>query len=208
MSKTKLGMLALAVAMIAGAGGTSFAEPLGTAFTYQGQLKQGGVPVDGLADFEFTLWDDAATPPGVQVGSTLTFDGQGGNPAPIDVVDGLFTAQLDFGADAFDGVEARWLEVAVRFPAGGGAYTTLDPRQALTPAPFALQTRGITVDDNGNVGVGTDFPASRLHVADGIIRSQYSNFDQFPNVFVLNMNGAISMLPGRKLPGHLGRHYF
>ena len=185
-------------AIVVGSGAASSAEPLGTAFTYQGQLKQGGVPVDGLADFEFTLWDDAATPPGVQVGSTLTFDGQGGNPAPIDVVDGLFTAQLDFGADTFDGVEARWLEVAVRFPVGGGAYTTLDPRQALTPAPFALQTRGITVDDNGNVGIGTDNPSShaRLHVADGSIWADHSSNDQFPNVFVRNHNGGWAFTPG------------
>ena len=46
--------------------------PLGTAFTYQGQLKEGSAPFDGTADFEFTLWDDAGSgnPPtgGTQVG--------------------------------------------------------------------------------------------------------------------------------------------
>ena len=50
--------------------------PMGTAFTYQGQLKQAGQPVTGTADVKFSLWDDANTPPGVQVGSTLLFDGQ------------------------------------------------------------------------------------------------------------------------------------
>ena len=33
---------------------------------------------------------------------------------------------------------ARWLEVAVRCPAGSGDYATLDPRQELTAAPAAL----------------------------------------------------------------------
>jgi hypothetical protein len=31
--------------------------PFGTAFTYQGRVLKDGVPVDGAADFEFTLWD-------------------------------------------------------------------------------------------------------------------------------------------------------
>jgi hypothetical protein len=44
--------------------------------------------------------------------------------------------QLDFGASPFLG-EARWLEVAVR-PTGIGTYSTLTPRQPLTPAPYAI----------------------------------------------------------------------
>ena len=32
---------------------------LGTAFTYQGRLQQGGGPVDGACDFQFSLWDAA-----------------------------------------------------------------------------------------------------------------------------------------------------
>ncbi len=33
------------------------AQPLDTAFTYQGRLKDGGVPANGSYDFEFVLWD-------------------------------------------------------------------------------------------------------------------------------------------------------
>jgi hypothetical protein len=37
--------------------------------------------------------------------------------------------------------EARWLQIAVRCPAGSGTYTTLAPRQALTATPYALSLR-------------------------------------------------------------------
>ena len=54
--------------------------PLTTAFTYQGQLKQGGAPLEGSADFEFTLWDAAGSgdPPtgGSQVGGVHAINAQ------------------------------------------------------------------------------------------------------------------------------------
>jgi hypothetical protein len=102
--------------------------PLGTAFTYQGQLKKNGLPVSALADFQFRLWD--ASDSGNPVSSVLQVDNK-------EVLNGLFTARLDFGSSAFAG-EARWLEIAVRSPAGGGSYTTLAPRQEVTPTAYAL----------------------------------------------------------------------
>jgi hypothetical protein len=104
------------------------AAPLGTVFTYQGRLNLNGSPVNDSCDFAFSLWDDGGSgqPPtgGNQIGSTLTFDGQGGSPAPISVANGLFTVELDFGPSAFDGDE-RFLEIKVRCPTGVGGYTTL-----------------------------------------------------------------------------------
>ncbi|MEK7717059.1 MAG: hypothetical protein AAB322_04820, partial [Pseudomonadota bacterium] len=137
--------------------------PLTTAFTYQGQLKQGGAPFDGTADFQFTLWDAAGSgnPPtgGTQVGGVQAI-----NALPVTA--GLFTVALnaggEFGANAFNG-SARWLQVAVRSPAGGGgSFTTLAPRQPLTPTPHALQTRGIYVDPAQRAGIGTLSPTHTL----------------------------------------------
>ena len=78
-------------------------------------------------DLRFALWDAAAG--GTQVCAPQSVAAQ-------PVRNGLFAVELDFGAGAFTG-EARWLEIAVQGP-GGGGYTTLSPRQKLTATPHAL----------------------------------------------------------------------
>src|SRR4030095_6340580 len=71
--------------------------PLGTAFTYQGQLQSSGSPANGSFNLVFKLWNDPSlSAPANQIGPTLTFDGAGGNPPPVSVTNGLFTVQLDF----------------------------------------------------------------------------------------------------------------
>ncbi len=151
------------------------ADPAGTAFTYQGHLKQGGVPVTQTCSFGFGLWDDpvAGGPPLV-----LT------RPA-VEVVNGLFTVDLDFGSEPFDG-DGRWLEIWVCCPGPGdpGGYcsspptnfTLVGPRQELTPVPYALyagaggdpslwKLNGTSVYyKDGKVGIGTSDPGYNLEV--------------------------------------------
>ena len=129
-----------------------------TAITYQGRLDSAGTPYTGTADYRFRLFNAATD--GSQVGPDVTAPG-------ISVEQGLFTTRLDFGATAF-GAD-RFLEISVRTPAWDGqgsepAYFTFPDRQAITPAPYALQTRGIFVDANQNVGIGTTTPTARLEV--------------------------------------------
>lgn len=169
--------------MIQSAEGSS---PVSTAFTYQGQLKLGGLPVSETCDFWFSLWD--AKENGNQVGPTLSFDGQGSNPLPITVVNGLFAARLDFGSSAFIG-EARWLEVDVACPTGMGTIMTLSPRQPVTPTPYAAYALSgpgsggfwapngdaIYSTNRGNVGIGTSEPTHPLHVkSDASKKAVYS----------------------------------
>jgi len=108
---------------------SELASPLTTAFTYQGRLKDTSGPVNNNCDFEFKLFASARGSD--QVGDSQPRDN-------VLVEDGYFTVDdLDFGAGAFQG-EARWLQVAVRCPAGSGDFEPLAPRQALTAAPQAL----------------------------------------------------------------------
>jgi trimeric autotransporter adhesin len=136
MSRQRLVSL-LAVALLLGAGSRVLGGALaihtetntgglGSAFTYQGRLTDGGQPASGKYDFKFTLRDAG----GNQVGSAALLE-------DVTVTDGLFTVKLDFGVTAF-GAEARSLEAGVRPGASTGSYTTLAPSQELTPAPFAL----------------------------------------------------------------------
>ncbi len=105
-------------------------EPLGSAITYQGYLESGGVPVEGICDFQMSLFG-SETGSEDQVGTTQVF-------TEVLVTGGTFTINdLDFGPTAFDG-GSRYLEIAVACPAGSGTYETLSPRQAVTATPYAL----------------------------------------------------------------------
>lgn len=139
-------ILALILALAAIAGGAlaqgvgpdSAQAVMGTAITYQGQLKNVSGPVNGNCDFQFSLWDSLSNTIG-QIGSTLA-------RPDVALADGRFTVQLDFGANAFTG-DARWLQIAVSCPTGG-SYVTLAPRQPLTPAPYALALPGLWTQQN------------------------------------------------------------
>jgi len=138
--------LALLLAVIAGSAHAQGPGPrgevsiqatlMGTAFTYQGKLKAGGEPVNDDCDVAFRLYDDPNG--GSQVGSAIT--------RTVPISDGLFTVGLDFGGDIFTG-DARWLGIRIKC-SGDGDFTTLTPRQALTPAPYALALPGLWTQQN------------------------------------------------------------
>jgi hypothetical protein len=107
---------------------------LGTAFTYQGELRSGGAPATGTHDFEFRLFDAASG--GAQVGATVALNA-------VLVQDGLFSVNLDFG-DQFTGAR-RFLAISVR-PTGQPAFTALSPRLELLPAPYAQHAEFVSDD--------------------------------------------------------------
>lgn len=103
------------------------AAPIGSAFTYQGQLNLEGAPVDTPQDFEFGLYDAQVS--GAQIGTTVTLQA-------VPVEKGLFNVRLDFGSQAF-GADARFLHIQVK-PAEAASYASLAPRVPITPVPVAL----------------------------------------------------------------------
>jgi hypothetical protein len=99
----------------------------GTAFIYQGQLVNGGLPANGLYDVRFTVCD--AVTNGNIITGPLTNTATG-------VSNGLFAVTLDFGGVAFTG-PARWLQLDIRTN-GNGAFISLSPREPVMPVPYAI----------------------------------------------------------------------
>ncbi len=120
--------LLLALALSLQPSALLWAAPLGTAFSYQGQLQDNAQPASGFYDLRFTVFD--APTNGSMVSDVLT-------KAATPVSNGLFTVTLDFGSDVFTG-EARWLEIGVHSNSSPADFTLLSPRQPLTPSPYAL----------------------------------------------------------------------
>lgn len=155
---------ALAIMLFLACAGSAVAQ--GTAFTYQGVLKDGGNPASGSYDMTFRVFDDGVA--GTQYGTDVVLTG-------VAAAAGLFTVNLDFGPDVFLSAP-RWLEIEVN-------GQSLTPRQEITATPFAQksidadyattaglagpwQTDGSNVTYlDGNVGIGTSTPTAKLEVA-------------------------------------------
>jgi len=130
-----------------------------TAFTYQGQLHDGGTNANGAYTMVFALYDSASG--GSQLGSRST-----NNPT---LANGLFTVNLDFGTNAFNG-NARWLDITVT---SGGTTQTLSPRVQVLPAPYAI------------------YSASAANLASGTWNATAGNFQGYSNVFGISANNSL-----------------
>ncbi len=128
-SRTRLQTLAICGLLLTV--GSAFGQAqVGTAFTYQGVLDDAGMPANGTYDFEFRLMSHP-TIGNVPIASVVVED--------VEVVDGLFTATVNFGSGQFNQFQ-RWLEIGVRI-FDRDPWTTLTPRRGMTAAPYALALR-------------------------------------------------------------------
>ncbi len=119
----------------------STARAQGTAFTYQGRLQNNGAPATGIYDLRFTIYDSTNVPGNLIAGPVTN--------SAVSVTNGLFTTAVDFG-NVFNGA-SNWLQIAVSTN-GANAFSTLLPRQQLTPVPyaeFASSVSGLTIQPNG-----------------------------------------------------------
>lgn len=165
----------MAIPFIVVAVWVSAAKGQSEAFTYQGQLKQQGVPLSGQVDMRFTLFasEDSLD----AVGGPLLFDDF--NFPSIPAVNGLFSVELDFGPGALH--LGQWLEIELRSPhdpSDSGAYTLLTPRQKISAAPFALSVPGLDSSESGVEVVGN------VHAGGEVTASAFSS--NSPLIFKVN----------------------
>jgi len=127
-------LVAVACAFTFTVGGAQVIPTIDREITYQGELVESGVPANGAYDFQFEFFDALTGGTSVYGPSILTI-----GDVPVDA--GEFSVQLLvnnlFGLDE-GASEQLWLEIRVRDGASTGAYTVLSPRQAINPAPLAM----------------------------------------------------------------------
>ena len=125
-------LIAAALMSAATMNASALVTPQTTAFSYQGQLNVGGSIANGTYQFTFTLYD--ASSGGSVIGAPI--------PQAIQVINGLFTTDLDFG-QIFNGAQ-YWLEIK----AGTTVLTeqALSARQIIAAVPVAQYAL------NGNPG--------------------------------------------------------
>jgi len=158
----------------------AYAAEVPTAINYQGRLVENGELVNqaGLR-LRLRLYASptASTP--------VVYE----ENDEVDVVDGFYTTKL--GNNRSGGTAASLAEalntlgtnawVGIKF----GGDPELEPRERLLSSPFALTVRGMHVDGDGDVGIGTSSPESTLHVAAGIAWEDIPVFER-----VHGTNGA------------------
>jgi hypothetical protein len=130
------------------ASAASSAAPIGTAISYQGELRDNNVPLNGPISLRFRLFnvDTGGIAVVPDVNTTTTANA------------GRFTVpSLDFAPPPFspDWSRALWIEVAVI--GSGGTVTVLGPRQRLTPVPSAIYaTNALVAINAGTAGSATN----------------------------------------------------
>ncbi len=185
-AKSIIVILVLALVLIVCQTKLCEAAPMGTAFTYQGHLYDASYPANDFYDLQFKLYD--ALVGGGQIGTDI-------NTPDVDVIDGSFAVELDFGSGAFTG-DARWLEIGVR-PGelnDPNVYTILSPRQEVTPAPYTLYAESAGGASWNDL---TDIPSG---FADGEDDDVPDNDGEVPDNISIN-NGLLYALSGSSSVG-------
>ena len=157
--------------------------PSPTAFSYQGRLHDAGLPATGSFDLKFELYDaDAA---GNLIGAAV-------ERAGVNVANGLFTTDLDFGGPTvFNGTQ-YWLHISVK-PAGGPDYTVLTPRTILRTVPYAIRAQSAATVADGSITAASLAPGSvtAASIAPGAVALDQLNTTGAPGTgMVLGFDGA------------------
>jgi hypothetical protein len=161
---------------------------LSAPFSYQGRLTTGGEPAHGVYSIRFRLMDAATG--GAQIGPTLT--------APsVEVEDGLFTVDLNFGDAAFTSAGDRWMEISVA-GAGSANFQPLSPRQRVSAAPRAMglvwPTSGTAASAQPMLNLANTSSGTTIHAGNGgtgvAVRAEVTSPQSSANALVATNVGA------------------
>jgi len=148
--------------------GLAVADVQSSSFTYQGQLHQLGQPANGVFDLKFGLYESSDS------SSALTEPIQ---IEDVDVIDGIFFVELDFGASPFTG-QSLWLEISVRNGIEETPHSLLSPRQNITATPYAIHAATVSESSinasniiDGSIGSTqiSDFGINTIDIANSAI---------------------------------------
>jgi len=144
-----------------------------TAFTYQGFLRDNGQPANGTYDLRFALYD--ALSGGNQIGIIVTVE-------DVNVADGLFTVEVDFGTLPFNTGARRWIEIGVRPGNSTGGHSLLTPRIELTPVPYAIYAQNIA-DNAVSANQLANDPNALSKVSGGALSIENGHIKRTNNVY-------------------------
>ena len=201
--KTKIHSLIIVLALLAS---THHATAQGNAFTYQGRLNSGGSPASGTYNLTFTLF--GTNTGGVPAAGPVSVDN-------VIITNGLFTVPVDFGPGVFTGTN-DWLEIGVA--TNGGSFSTLAPRQELTPTPYAIYAEAVTASGISGTYANPVTFNNGADMFDGTFYGEFlgGNFigGNFSGQFLGDGSGLINLnasqlasgtVPDARLAGNLAR---
>ena len=134
-----------------------------TAFVYQGQLRLLGTNASGAFPMKFYL-----------LGTNYQgyfYAGTSPQSALVQVANGAFSVNLDFGPGAFDG-GSRWLQMWIQY---GTNYLELAPFTPISAAPYAL------------------YAGAAATLANGTWSSSVGPFMSYTNVLGIYNNGNLAL---------------
>lgn len=169
-------------------GGVSVAQPINSTFTYQGELRDADVPVEGLYDLRFRLYEGLGS--GLQIGPTICVN-------DVGITDGTFSVDLDFGTVFFG--SNRYIEIDVRQDTGLSCgsttgFVTLSPRQKITTTPYAAYAM---------VAAAADFATTATSATNATSAANSTNLNGQPASFYTNASNLTGTLADARLSANV-----
>jgi hypothetical protein len=157
-----------------------FADPMGTAFNYQGYLTFNGKAADGPYDIQFNLYD---VPNNGNPRGTVTY-------APAHVDKGLLTTNINFGG-IFSG-NAYWLEIGVAPHTQNPPQYEWKPRLQIRPVPYALFASNAATATTATTAITANGVSANAVIANGqVVKSLNSLHDDV----TLQGSGGVTVTP-------------